>query len=84
MLLEEFNLIREKYNGKYNYVKKWFEDRFPYYEEVSARNYPISDKVIGAGKKYIDFYPDRNLIPYPDAVIDVEIDNETGEISSKS
>lgn len=84
MLMEEFNNTREKYNGNYNCVRKWFEDRFPNYGEVYAKNYPITDKVIGAGNKYVDFYPDRNLLPYTDAVIDAVVDDETGEVSFDS
>ena len=82
ILMEEFESIKKKYNGKYGYVLKWFYERFPYYGEVEARNYAITERHIGEGVYAVNFLPYPELTPEnPKEEISVVV-NEDGEVIS--
>ena len=79
-LLEEFEAVKAKYNGKYSCVRSWFEDRFPNYGTVSAQKYIITEKEVGIGKEYIEFIPAAMVAPNGHEVIDTIMVDENGEV----
>ena len=79
-LMEEFETVKAKYNGKYSCVREWFIDRFPDYGNVYAQNYVITNKVIGKGSEYIEFTPAAMATPENGVIIDAVVVDENGEV----
>lgn len=80
LLIEEFNAVKAKYDGKYSYVRKWFEDRFPNYGEVHALNYTVTDRFIGKGVYAIEFTPAPEAMPDSDIETVEVVFDENGEV----